>query len=426
MCLVVIRGADVVYPGATKTDGTTAKVLYNPTKCLRDTRLIMEAVMFDLATNSNEQTMRAALLSYLRATAKDVYDLDPKATTRSAFEYVRTQAIANVGGDATAIARINTLMKDLDDVVYSGSYEGSPCVSEVRNAHYAILQIERNRNFIVSESTAWVQDTYKDTATATTASDDSITISDTSWLRIGTAIKVSGTVISAPATAGGNGFEVGTTYYVNKIISSTKFTVAKTRNDSTAMAVDDDTGSMTVMLDYSSEKCERDMNRILDALKYDLQYHGNYKSLMAARYYGNAVHGTRDGEDFYYVRNGTGVRNQTLANMAGDLLAPNALGTSRVSGGAYVSLDPGYGPDDFSTWIIERSTYKTYSNIWTRCNWPKIDGALHAGGNDSIVSNDLHRLYRDGIGAWVTNNGRAELASCLHITPRRLLVRKRW
>ena len=55
---------------------------------------------------------------------------------------------------------------------------------------------------------------------------------------------------------------------------------------------------MTVMLDYSSEKCERDMNRILDAPKYDLQYHGNYKSLMAARYYGNAVHGTRDGEDF--------------------------------------------------------------------------------------------------------------------------------
>ena len=91
--------------------------------------------------------MRAAL-SYLRATAKDVYDLDQKATTRSAFEYVRTQAIANVGG-ATAIARINTLMKDLDDVVYSGPNEGS-VFPEVRNAHYAILQIERNRNFIVA------------------------------------------------------------------------------------------------------------------------------------------------------------------------------------------------------------------------------------------------------------------------------------
>ena len=402
---------DHVYPNAFKSDGTTAKVLYNQTKCLRDTRMIMEAVMFDFATNSNEQTMRAAL-SYLRATAKDVYNLAQKATTRSAFEYVRTQAIANVGGDATAIARINTLMKDLDDVVYSGSNEGSPCVTEVRNAHYAILQIERNRNFIVAESTAWVQDTYKDVCTATAASDDSLTISDTSWLRIGTAIKVSGTILSAPAVVGGNGFEVGTTYYVNKIISGTKFTVAKTRNTSTAMSIDDASGSMTVMLDYSSAKCERDMNRILDALKYDFQYNGNYKSLQAARYYGNAVHGTRDQEDFYYVRNATGVRNQTLANMAGDLLAPNALGTSRVSGGAYVSLDPGYGPDDFSTWIIERSPYvQNVTTLGTGAIGQKIDGALHNGGNDSIVSNDFTQVISDGIGAWVTNNGRAELVS---------------
>ena len=90
--------------------------------------------------------------------------------------------------------------------------------------------------------TAWVQDTYKDTATATTASDDSITISDTSWLRIGTAIKVSGTVISAPATAGGNGFEVGTTYYVNKIILTLNLQLQKLETIPTAMAVDDDTG----------------------------------------------------------------------------------------------------------------------------------------------------------------------------------------
>ena len=402
---------DHVYPNAFKSDGTTAKVLYNQTKCLRDTRMIMEAVMFDFATNSNEQTMRAAL-SYLRATAKDVYDLNQKATTRAAFEYVRTQAIANVGGDATAIARINILMQDLDDVVYGGSNEGSPCVSEVRNSHYAILQIERNRNFIIGESTAWVQDTYKDTCTATAASDDSLTISDTSWLRIGTAIKVSGTLLSPPAVAGGNGFEVGTTYYVNKIISSTKFTVAKTRNNSTAMSIDDASGSMVVMLDYNSAKCERDMNRILDALKYDFQYHGNYKSLMAARYYGNAVHGVRDQEDFYYVRNATGVRNQTLANMAGDLLAPNALGTSRVSGGAYVSLDPGYGPDDFSTWIIERSPYvQNVTTLGAGAIGQKIDGALHNGGNDSIVSNDFTQVISDGIGAWVTNNGRAELVS---------------
>ena len=404
-------GADVVYPSATKTDGVTKKVLYNQIKCLRDVRLITEAVMFDFATNSNEQTLRAGL-SYLRATAKDVYDLDQKATTRTAFEYVRTQAIANVGGDATAIARINTLMQDLDDIVYSGSNEGSPCVTEARNAHHAILQIERNRNFIVAESTAYIVATYTDTVTATISSDDSITISDTSWLRPGTAVKVSGTLLSEPSVVGGDGFALSTTYYVNKIISSTKFTVAKNKNNTTAMAVLDATGSMTVALDYSSTQCERDVNRILDAIKYDLQYHGNYKSLQAARYYGNAVHGTRDGEDFYYVRNGTGVRNQTLANMAGELLGTNAQGTSRVSGGAYVSLDPGYGPDDFSTWIIERSPYiQNVATFGSGAVGQKIDGALHNGGNDSIVSNDFTQVISDGIGAWITNNGRAELVS---------------
>jgi hypothetical protein len=41
----------------------------------------------------------------------------------------------------------------------------------------------------------------------------------------------------------------------------------------------------------------------------------------------------------------------------------------------------------------------------------KIDGALHNGGNDSIVSNDFTQIISDGIGAWVTNNGRAELVS---------------
>ena len=33
------------------------------------------------------------------------------------------------------------------------------------------------------------------------------------------------------------------------------------------------------------------------------------------------------------------------------------------------------------------------------------------GGNDSIVANDFTQILSDGIGAWVTNLGRAELVS---------------
>jgi hypothetical protein len=146
-------------------------------------------------------------------------------------------------------------------------------------------------------------------------------------------------------------------------------------------------------------------------LKFDLQYPGNYKSRLAARYYANAVTGSLE-EDMYYLRNGTGLRNQTLQGLTGDLLAPNEYGTSRVSAGAYVSLDPGWGPDDFRTWIIGRSPYvQNVATFGTAAIGQKIDGALHNGGNDSIVSNDFTQIISDGIGAWITNNGRAELVS---------------
>ena len=53
----------------------------------------------------------------------------------------------------------------------------------------------------------------------------------------------------------------------------------------------------------------------------------------------------------FYVRNGCGIRNLTLRGLTGALVGPNDYGTSRPTGGAFVSLDPGTGPDDTSVWI---------------------------------------------------------------------------
>jgi hypothetical protein len=168
---------------------------------------------------------------------------------------------------------------------------------------------------------------------------------------------------------------------------------------------------MAVALFYSSDACLRDVNTYIDALKYDLKYPGNYKSRFAARYYANSVTGSLE-EDMYYLRDATGVRDQTLQGLTGDLLAENEFGTSRVSAGAYCSLDPGWGPEDYRAWIITRSPYvQGVTTIGTAAVGQKIDGALHNGGNDSIVSNDFTQVISDGIGAWITNNGRAELVS---------------
>jgi hypothetical protein len=203
-----------------------------------------------------------------------------------------------------------------------------------------------------------------------------------------------------------------TTYYVQNVISATRFKIATTRDSNTAFNIaSSGSGSMTVSLFYSSTACLRDVNTYINALKYDLKYPGNYKSRYAARYYANSVTGSLE-EDMYYLRDATGLRDQTLEGLTGDLLAENEYGTSRVSAGAYASLDPGWGPEDYRTWIITRSPYvQGLTTLGTAAIGQKIDGALHNGGNDSIVSNDFTQVISDGIGAWITNNGRAELVS---------------
>jgi len=166
------------------------------------------------------------------------------------------------------------------------------------------------------------------------------------------------------------------------------------------------------LYNFDPELCKRDVHRYIDAWKYDIIYTGNYKSLLAARYYRNAVLGSQ-GEDMFYCRDATGVRNCTLTGLTGLLNPPNVNDIFRVpTGGSFISLDPGWGTEDDRTWILNRSPYiQGVTTFGNGCVGQKIDGALHDGGNKSIVSNDFTQVISDGVGAWVTNNGRAELVS---------------
>jgi hypothetical protein len=153
------------------------------------------------------------------------------------------------------------------------------------------------------------------------------------------------------------------------------------------------------LYNFNSELCKRDILRYIDAWKYDIIYTGNYKSLFAARYYINAVLGCTDTEDMFYVRDATGIRNCTLKGLDSTLNPPVAFDLyQKPLGGAYVSLDPGWGPADNRTWITTRSPYiQGVTTIGTGCVGQKIDGALHNGGNKSIVSyllaNFVHYCY---------------------------------
>jgi hypothetical protein len=111
-------------------------------------------------------------------------------------------------------------------------------------------------------------------------------------------------------------------------------------------------------------------------------------------------------KDMFRVQNGTGIRNMTLSGLLGTLTPPNTYTTRRPTGGSFVSLDPGLGASDTSAWIYRKSPYiQNVTTFGTGCVGLKIDGSLHAGGNKSIVCNDFTQIVSDGIGIWCTGPG---------------------
>ena len=172
-------------------------------------------------------------------------------------------------------------------------------------------------------------------------------------------------------------------------------------------------------------KCKRDMKQYVMGVVWDLEEYGNYKSVLYARWFANSVNGSAL-EDMFYLENGTGLRNCTVKGLTGVLSAANSYGTKRPTAGAFCSLNPSWGPDDEDAWIITRSPYvQNVTTFGTKCIGLKIDGDLHNGGNDSIVANDFTQILDEGIGAWVTNLGRAELVSKTILWTHWLPCRKR-
>jgi hypothetical protein len=163
---------------------------------------------------------------------------------------------------------------------------------------------------------------------------------------------------------------------------------------------------------FNTLRFDNQIDKFLTALHYDLLHPGNYKSLMEARVYVNSIKGSQL-EDMFYVRDTTGIRNCTLKGLEGELPALQAGQFYRIpTGGSFVSLDPGWGPNDDRTWIVNRSCYvQNVTTFGTGAIGQKIDGSIHNGGNRSIVSNDFTQVISDGIGAYVANGGRAELVS---------------
>jgi hypothetical protein len=163
---------------------------------------------------------------------------------------------------------------------------------------------------------------------------------------------------------------------------------------------------------FNENKIKNDVYSLLRAIRRDTKYSGNYATLISAQGYANSVNGSAT-SNLFYMRDTTGLRDMTTGGLKGVLNPPGVFDLyQKPTGGALVSLDPGWGPADDRTWIRSRSPYiQGVTNTGTGCVGMKVDGALHNGGNKSMTANDFTQVLSDGIGAWITNNARAELVS---------------
>ena len=385
-------------------------LVYDQVTCERDVGLIIDAVGYDMMFESNYLTIVAAR-SYFRSQAAQVLLTQRKATIAS-FRELKTQLLTVIGDNDTARRRVKTLM----DIVINTLINGIGSTSEVTgtvtyNNDASVFNgaeiLRLNREFLAEEATAYINASYGGTVTSVTGSTNTFTTSAVHNLTVGDPIVFTGTVIT------GSNVITGTTYYV--LATPTTSTFKITDNPVTQVEYDvasNGTGSMNVRYLIDSESYKKDIRHYIDSIIYDLGYTGNYKSLRIAELYINSVNGSHLA-NMFYVSNATGLRNCTLNGLNGELTEENDFGTKRPTAGAYVALNPGFGPNDSNVWVKARSHYSQNVTMFgTGCSGAKIDGAIHAGGNRSMVKNDFTTIISDGIGVWCTGaNSLTELVS---------------
>jgi len=390
---------------------------FNTTTCSRDVGYIVDALGYDLMFGSNFASIKAGM-AYRRGTASAIAVITNQlAATQATLDFISAKAKRIAASGASVLSGL--LWDDVISYVNTGT---KPIVTGRVTPTTDLDQInggkilELNEDFMAAEATAYADNTFSTAVSSADAGTDTFTCTSQTWMVAGDTVRFTGSVFG--------GISTGVTYYIlSSGLTSTTFKVSLTAGG-TAVDLSAGAGTMTVSWYYDAARCQNDVRNYVRAIAKDLMYTGNYNSVYGARYYRNALTGSKL-EDMFYVRNGCGIRNHTLLGLdgtsdgntagAGDadgLTVVNEYGTKRPLAGAYVSLDPGFGPNDSNSWVTSRSTYvQNVTTFGTGCTGQKIDGSLHAGGVDSIVSNDFTQVLSNGIGAWITNLGRAELVS---------------
>jgi hypothetical protein len=209
--------------------------------------------------------------------------------------------------------------------------------------------------------------------TATASALNLITVGSTTGMTIGTPLQFTGTTFGS--------LSVTTYYIINNAYFSTNQIVVSTTLGGSTITVSAGSGTMSVVV-----------NPILGST-----------GVLTVGY---------NASNMFYMRDGSAARNFSVKGLSSALGTANGFGTQRPLGGSFFSLDPGAGSTDDTVWIKSRSPYvQNVSTFGTASTGMKIDGALHGGGNRSMVANDFTNVISDGIAIWCTNVGVMEAVS---------------
>jgi hypothetical protein len=372
-------------------------LVYDSVTCQRDMGYVIDAVTYDMLMGSNFRAVKAGM-AYYQAQASKVIGEQKRATLQT-FRELRRRIVNTISSSDDASTSAKNGMDIIIDILEFGVGEqpeihGTMSYANDSGLINSSLVIKANLDFLAEEASAYIAATYGGEVTDTTSPSNILETALAHNLSVNDPVRFTNVFGGVSNTE---------TYYVTSVPSATEFTISLTKGGND-VSLTTSTGSMTVVYAYDPTSCKRDMREYMDALVYDLRWPGNYKTTRSAQLYLNAVKGS-EYADMFRTRNACGLRNCTLIGLNGDLSALNDFGTKRPTAGAYVALDPGFGPNDESVWILTRSHYSQNVTMFgTGCSGAKIDSSLHNGGNKSMVKNDFTTIMSDGLGVWCTGS----------------------
>ena len=388
---------------------------FNIETCSRDVGYIVDALSYDVAFGSNFATIKAGM-SYYRGTASAQVVINAQKSAQLGminFILSKVKTVAASGAVVHARELIDDILNYLagtgnissNFIEMNGQVAYNNSLLTVNGAEI----LRANINFLKHEGTAWIDANYGATVNSTNGSTEVIQCATPHNFVAGDPV-----VFVSTGNAASTNIVAGQTYYVLASgLTGTDFKITDHVGSTTPLnIITVSSPLLNVKYSYDLTFVQYSITHIINAIVYDLQYTGNYKSIRYTETLKNEINGSIT-SNMFLVRNGTGVRNMTVSGLTGTLSAVNAYGTKRPTAGAYVSLDPGFGPWDTNAWVTNKSCYvQNVTTFGTGCIGAKIDGGLHAGGNRSIVANDFTQVLSDGIGVWCTGaNSLTELVS---------------